>query len=156
MNDWLIISPEGITKSPKDTIYENFQVLGFVNAPTIEVALENLKVNYPYLNGSGFDEVWIYQLKSQNPHITNLGIDKVEDNFEYDFEREMVHKITLILKENGYSNIGYNYCDENSYFFEGFTDAFQEVRVDVMANKINIYDRYIAEKHFVHFGDFNI
>jgi hypothetical protein len=154
MDDWIIITPEGITKSPNDTIYENFQVLGIVNAATIEDAVESLKVNYPYLNGSGFDEVWIYQLKSQNPHISNLGIDKVDDNFEDDFEREMVQKITVILKENGYSRITYDYYDENSYFFEALTDAYLEVRVDVLDNKIEVYDRYIAEKHFVHFGDF--
>jgi DNA-binding CsgD family transcriptional regulator len=62
MHDWNIITPESITKSPNDTIYENFQVLGFVFASTKEAALGKLKENYPYLKGSGFDELWIYQL----------------------------------------------------------------------------------------------
>ncbi|WP_193747785.1 hypothetical protein [Neobacillus niacini] len=127
MNDWMIIYPKGIMKSPNDTIYENFQVLGFVIASTKEAALGKLKENYPYLNGSGFDEVWIYQLRTRNPHITYLGIDNPDDNFEDDFEKEMVHKITCILKENGYSNITYDYYDENSYFFEAYSDAFHEV-----------------------------
>lgn len=62
--------------------------------------------------------MWVYQLKSQNPHIANLGIYKVDDNFEDDFEREMVQKITVILIENGYSRITYDYNQENSRKFD--------------------------------------
>jgi hypothetical protein len=43
MNDWIIITPEGITKSPNNTIYENFQVFGFVFASTKETVLRKLK-----------------------------------------------------------------------------------------------------------------
>jgi hypothetical protein len=156
MNDWIIITPEGITKSPNDTIYENFQVLGFVIAPTKETAVGKLKEYYPYLDRSGFDEVWIYQLRSRNPQITYLGIDQAEDEFEDEFKREIVRKITCILKVNGFTDITYDYFDENSYFFEAYSDAFQEIRVDVKDEMIEVYDRYIAEKHFVHFGDYKL
>ncbi|MEH7114970.1 hypothetical protein V7124_21810 [Neobacillus niacini] len=156
MNNWIIITPEGITKSPNDTFYENFQVLGFVTATTKEAALVKLKENYSYINGSGFDEVWIYQLRFSNPNITYLGIEQEEDEFEDDFEREMVHKITCILEENCYTDITYDYFEEDSYFFEAYSDAFQEVRVDVKDETIEVYDRYIAEKHFVHFGDIKL
>jgi hypothetical protein len=156
MNNWIIITPEGITKSPNDTFYENFQVLGFVTATTKEAALGRLEENYSYLKGSGFDEVWLYQLRSSNPYITYLGLEQTGDEFEDDFEREKVHKITIILKESGYSDITYDYFNKNSYFFEAYSDAFQEIRVDVKNETIEVYDRYIGEKHFVHFGDFKL
>jgi hypothetical protein len=136
----LLLPPEGITKSPNDTIYENFQVLGFVIAPTKETAVGKLKEYYPYLDRSGFDEVWIYQLRSRNPHITYLGIDQAEDEFDDEFKREIV----------------FDFFDENSYFFEAYSDAFQEIRVDVKDEMIEVYDRYIAEKHLVHFGDYKL
>jgi hypothetical protein len=53
MNDWIIITPEGITVSSTEIICENFQVLEFVFAASEEAALGELKEKYPYLNGSG-------------------------------------------------------------------------------------------------------
>jgi hypothetical protein len=87
MNDWIIITPEGITESPNEIICENFQVLGFVFAES-EATLKKLKVKYPFLNGSGFGEVWIYKLASNKPFIKNLGKEQVDDRFEDEYERD--------------------------------------------------------------------
>jgi hypothetical protein len=117
--------PESITKSPNDTIYENFQVLGFVFASTKEAALGKFKENYPYLNGSGFDEVWIYHLRSKNPHVTYLGLEDAYDEIEDEVESKFVNKINSILESNGYTDIFYDYFFDNSYFFEVYLDTFQ-------------------------------
>lgn len=156
MNNWIIITPEGITKSPNDIIYENFQVLGFMNAATKEVALGKFKENYPYLNGSGFDEVWIYKLSSNKPYIDYLENEQVDDRFEDEFEREIVNKIVLILQRSGYTDICYDYRNKDFYFFEGYTDTHLEIRVEVKDENIEVYDRYLSEKHFVHFGNFKL
>lgn len=70
----------------------------------------------------------------------------------------METKIREVLEKNGYSNVVLDYQDENQYFFEGESDAFQQIRVDVSDdnNQISIYDRYIEEKHYAHFGNFTI
>ncbi|MFB3164538.1 hypothetical protein ABLO26_24560 [Neobacillus sp. 179-J 1A1 HS] len=158
MNDWIIITPEGITESPNEIVCENFQVLGFTFAKSEEAALKNLKEKYPYLNGSGFDEVWIYKLASNKPLIKHLGKEQMDEQFEDEFEREMVkvNNITRILKDNGYTDICFDYRDEEFYFFEGYTDAHLEIRVEVKEENIEIYDRYLSEKHFVHFGNFKL
>ncbi|MEH6996093.1 hypothetical protein V7075_25895, partial [Neobacillus drentensis] len=68
----------------------------------------------------------------------------------------IVNKITSILESNGYTDILYDYFLDNSYFFEAYSDAFQEIRVDVKDVGIKVFDRYIGEKHFVHFGNFKL
>jgi hypothetical protein len=70
----------------------------------------------------------------------------VDDRFEDEFERELVNKIVSILKENGYTDICYDYRDENFYFFDGYTDAHLEIRGEVNDENIEVYDRYISEK----------
>ena len=67
-----------------------------------------------------------------------------------------VTKITDILKQNGYSDVEFDYIEENEFYFEGYSDALQEIRVDLKGTKLSVYDRYVAEKHYVHFGDFSI
>lgn len=156
MNDWIIITPEGFTESPNEIICENFQVLGFVFAESEESALKNLKDKYPYLNGSGFDEVWIYKLAYNKPRIKHLGKQHLDDRFEDEFEREIGNKIIRILKVSGYTDICFDYRDEEFYFFEGYTDAHLEIRVEVKDKNIEVYDRYVSEKHFVHFKNFKI
>jgi hypothetical protein len=44
----------------------------------------------------------------------------------------------------------------DSFYFEALSDALQELRIDIYDGMIEIYDRYITEKHFVHFGDFQL
>jgi hypothetical protein len=132
------------------------QVLGFVFASTKETVLRKLIENFPYLNGSGFDEVWIYQLRSKNPHVTYYGLEGADNEIEDKVESKIVNKITSILESNGYTDIFYDYFLDNSYFFEAYSDAFQEIRVDVKDEGIEVFDRYIGEKHFVHFGNFKL
>ncbi|WP_169802762.1 hypothetical protein [Neobacillus soli] len=68
----------------------------------------------------------------------------------------MVKKMTTFLKENGFTNITYDYCSGDSYYFEGYSDVLQEIRVDIRDKEISIFDRYITEKHYVHFGSFKL
>ncbi|MEH7114964.1 hypothetical protein V7124_21780 [Neobacillus niacini] len=150
MNDWIIISPDGTTISSNEIIVENFQVLGFVQADSVVDAFEKLKEEYHYLKGSGFNEVWIYQIISGSPYVTYLGDDS-EDN---ELKDELVKKIINILIENGYYDIVFDFRDDDSFHFEGYSDAFQEIRVDVDGEMVKVYDRYIGEKHFVHMGNF--
>ena len=42
--------------------FDNFRVLGFVCAESELAAFDKLKEEYHYLKGSGFDEVWFYQI----------------------------------------------------------------------------------------------
>ncbi|NHC42662.1 hypothetical protein G6549_22320 [Bacillus sp. MM2020_1] len=158
MNHWIIITPEGITTSPTDVMNDNFQVLGFVDAISEVDAVEKLKQEYQYLNGSGFDEVWIYQIRNSRPLITFLEKERSGTNYEIEdgMEREIVEKITNILIQIGYSDLVYDYCSDDSYHFEGYSDAFQEIRVDVEGEKIEVYDRYLGEKHFVYSGNFKL
>lgn len=69
---------------------------------------------------------------------------------------KMVEKVTKILMEIGYSDLIYDYCSDDSYHYQGYSDAFQEIRVDVDGEKIEVYDRYMGEKHFVHMGTFKL
>lgn len=70
----------------------------------------------------------------------------------------MENKIKELLEKNGYSEVEFDYQDENEYFFEGESDALQQIRVDVSEDKkqLSVYDRYVEEKHYVHFGNFTI
>ncbi|MEH7073828.1 hypothetical protein [Neobacillus drentensis] len=158
MNHWMAISPEGTTTSPNEMIYDNFQVLGFVYAESEAAAFEKLKEEYHYLNGSGFDEVWFYQIINRKPYINYLGkeFSLPENEIEDITEQEMVNKVTNILADNGYSDIVFDYRSDDSYYFEAYTDAIQEIRVDSDGETIKVYDRYIGEKHFVHLGNFNV
>jgi hypothetical protein len=76
---------------------------------------------------------WIYQIIETRPFITFLEKESSVIKYEIvdDMEREMVEKITNIFIEIGYSNLVYDYCSDDSYHFEGYSDAFQEIRVDV-------------------------
>ena len=150
MNDWIFISPDGTTLSPNEILVENFQVLGFVQADSVTDALEKLKEENHYLRGNGFDEVWIYQLTSGSPFVTYLGDESEKDQLK----DELVEKIKNILIDNGYYDIVYNFRDNDAFHFEGYSDAFQEIRVDVEGEMVKVYDRYIGEKHFVHMGNF--
>ncbi|WP_066069821.1 hypothetical protein [Neobacillus soli] len=88
MKEWIIICPDGVTIAPNEEEYENFQVLGFITAETEELALDLLKIKYPFVNGSGFDEVWIYPLESGKPFITYLSNKETPENeFEKSGER---------------------------------------------------------------------
>ncbi|MEH7114962.1 hypothetical protein V7124_21770 [Neobacillus niacini] len=40
-------------------------------------------------------------------------------------------KIINILKDNGYFDIVDDFSTDDFYHFEGYSDAFQEIRVDV-------------------------
>jgi hypothetical protein len=72
-------------------------------------------------------------------------------------EKELVYRILgKLLELNAFSDIRFDYVDGSSFFFEGYSDALQEIRVDLNENIIRVYERYIAEKHFVHFGDYSI
>jgi hypothetical protein len=157
MKDWIIISPEGSTIGPNDSIYENFQVLGYVQAESENLVAKKLKEEYEYLHDSGFDEIWMYRLVDKNPYITYLGEEEtIEISYEDLDEKELVERLTNILKENGFADIKYDYHDENSYYFEAFSDAVQEIRIDIENKVIKVYDKYITEKHFVHFGDYQL
>jgi hypothetical protein len=61
----------------------------------------------------------------------------------------MVDKITKALEKAGYFDISFDYEKDNSYYFEAYSDAPQEVRVDIEGNTLSIYDRYFEDKHFV-------
>lgn len=154
LKNWIIISPEGITVAPNDNCYGNFQVLGFANAYSEEGALEQLIEKYDYLNGSGFEEIWIYPLETRTPYITYLQ-DETTEKDEFNDNNATVNKIIEILKEN-FTNITFDYTVEDSYYFEAFSDALQEVRVDLVGNTIEVYDKYITEKHFVFLGRFQL
>jgi hypothetical protein len=101
MHDWNIITPESITKSPNDTIYENFQVLGFVFASTKEAALGKLKENYPYLKGSGFDELWIYQLSDDEVPMSEDLAYKILQEFttQHKKKRNLKRILSLLVKK---------------------------------------------------------
>jgi hypothetical protein len=43
MKEWFITSPEGINIAPNNHTYENFQVLGFVQAETEKIVVEKLR-----------------------------------------------------------------------------------------------------------------
>jgi hypothetical protein len=79
VKEWIIVSPEGSTLSPNEKFYENFQVLGFVHAESSKAALEKLKEENHCISGSGFNEVWIYQLISGSPFITYLENETEEE-----------------------------------------------------------------------------
>jgi hypothetical protein len=69
-------------------------------------------------------------------------------------EKELVYRILgKLLELNAFSDIRFDYVDGSSFFFKGYSDALQEIRVDLNENILRVYDRYIAEKHIVHFGD---
>jgi hypothetical protein len=152
MKEWVIVSPEGTTLSPNEKVFENFQVLGFVHAESNVAALKKLKEENQHISGSGFDEVWIYQLSSERPYIYYLGNDAEEE----EFEDERVKKIINVIKDIGYFNIVFDYKTDNSYYFEGYSDTYQEIRVDFEIELVKVYDRYIGEKHFVHMGNFKL
>jgi hypothetical protein len=157
MRDWIIISPEGVTIGPNDSVFENFQVLSFIQAESEDLVVKKLKEENEYLHDSGFDEIWIYRLININPYITYLGKEKSNKvSYECHDEKELVEVITKILKENGFTNTQYDYHDENSYYFEAFSDAPQEIRVDIDNKMIKVYDRYISEKHYVYFGEYQL
>jgi hypothetical protein len=126
--------------------------LGFVKAESSVAALEIFKEENDYISSSGFDEVWIYQLSSGSPYISYLG----NEGEEKEFEDERVEKIINVLKDNGYFDIVFDYKTDDSYHFEGYSDAYQEIRVDLEGEIVKVYDRYIAEKHYVHMGDFKL
>jgi hypothetical protein len=73
MRDWIIISTEGVTIGPNDSVFENFQVLGFIQAESEDLVVKKLKEENEYLQDSGFVEIWIYWLININPYITFLG-----------------------------------------------------------------------------------
>lgn len=156
MKKWILISPDGVTNAPYEERVENFQVLGFVLANSGQDALIEFKDKYHYLSGCGFNETWIYPLESKTPYIAYIEEGSDEEEFEDEEERVIVEKIIYILKEHGFTDIIYDYRSDNSYNFEAYSDAMQEIRVDIEGEKISVYDRYITEKHYVHFGDFNL
>jgi hypothetical protein len=154
VKNWIIISPNGVTLGPDAYEYENFQVLGLVDAEAETDILEQLKNENPYLIESGYKEVWIYQLLSKTPIITNLVPEKKYEPFNNQKEKELVYRISgKLLELNAFSDIRFDFADGSSFFFEGYSDALQEIRVDLNENILRVYDRYIAEKHIVHFGD---
>lgn len=157
MKKWIVITPEGSTISPNNVIYENFQVLGIVNAETKEEISLKLKQDYEYLTNSTFNEIWIYPLESTNPYITFLELESSKAiSYEICDDNNTISKIIAILKEHDFSKISFDYQEKDSYYFEGYSDALQEIRVDHNGDKISIYERYIPEKHYVHFGDFHL
>lgn len=140
-----------------DYKYEIFQVLGLVDAEAETDVLDQLKKDYPYLKGSGYKEVWIYQLVNKTPTITNLVLDGSQQLFNNQQELEIVNKIFSKLHElNAFTDVQLDFIDGNSYYFLGFSDALQEIRIDLHESIISVYDRYITEKHFVHFGDYQL
>jgi hypothetical protein len=156
LRDWIIISPEGMTYGPNFNRYENFQVLGFVKAGSEQAALHELEEKYSYLRNSGFGEVWIYPLEKKSAYITYLTLEPLEVEFEDDIEKEIVEKITHLLTELDFNDIEYDYRDNDSYYFEVYSDALGEVRVDIDGDVAKVYDRYFTEKHFVYYGNFII
>jgi hypothetical protein len=159
MKNWIILSPEGTTYGPNDDLYENFQVLGFVSAMSAKESLGQLIKNQPYIASSGFDEVWIYSLENRIPLITYFTDDGNQTypvtpylNLE---EKEQIEKIIKFLQEiNAYSNISYDYSEGDLYYFEGYSDAYIEIKVEILDGMMRVYDRYITDKHFILLGEY--
>ncbi|WP_066309094.1 hypothetical protein [Bacillus sp. FJAT-29814] len=66
----------------------------------------------------------------------------------------MVEKITGILNEIGFANISYDYRDDNSYYFDAYSDVLVEIRVGIDGEVAKVFEKYITDKHFVFFGNF--
>jgi hypothetical protein len=58
--------------------------------------------------------------------------------------------------EDNHNDIVYDYRDNDSCYFEGYSDALVEIRVDINGDVAKVYDRYITDKHFVYFRDFKL
>jgi nuclear transport factor 2 (NTF2) superfamily protein len=95
-------------------------------------------------------------LVQKSPYITYLTLEPTEDRFEDESEKEMVKKVTAIIEKLGFTDIAYDYRDDSSYYFEAYSGALEEVRVDIEGNVAKVYDRYITDKHFVYLDEFTL
>lgn len=66
----------------------------------------------------------------------------------------MEKRIENLLRELGYFDLELIEEEGNVYYYEGYSDAEVEIKVEVKGDEVEVYDRYLAgEKHFVHQGN---
>jgi|SRR5579875_867979 len=76
--------------------------------------------------------------------------------FDASLKTDSIIPLLQTILEDHYSDVEFVGVNEieNTYYFDGYLDAFIQICVVVTTEKIRVYDRYIDEKQYIHFNDF--
>lgn len=142
MKKYIVLSPEGVTIAPNNETFDNFQVLGFVTAENKEAAVKEWEKEYPFLQKAKYETLWIHELVANESAIIHLEED------------ETVRKLSVLVQENGFSDIEFDFQDENYFYFDAYSDAKVQVRCHIDGNEVYVYERYLTDKNFFEVGVF--
>lgn len=72
MNSYIVLSGDGFTLDKNENIVENFQVVEFINAKTIEDVIDVVKLQHSDYLSDSFDNFMVYKLDSEKNHKFSL------------------------------------------------------------------------------------